>query len=211
MQPTDPTPAPAASAAPSLRPIRLAAVALILYERDGRPWALFTKRTERVADHKGQICLPGGSQDPTDESLLATALRETEEELGIAPETLRPVAALEPVFTVATRYLIHPFVFYTPSRPEVSPEAAEVAEVIDLPVEALLGEGVRRVERWDTHGVPRDVYFFDYGPHVIWGATGRMLKHFLDGYSPEWWEEVLRGKAEFRWPPARAEEGATAV
>jgi 8-oxo-dGTP pyrophosphatase MutT (NUDIX family) len=191
------------------RPIRLSAVALILYEREGKPWALFTRRTDKVADHKGQICLPGGSKDPTDESLLATALRETQEELGIDPATLRPVAALEPVFTVVTRYQIQPFVFYTARRPEITPAAFEVAETIDVEVEALLPDSVRRVERWDTHGVARDVYFYDYGPHVIWGATGRMLKHFLDHYSEAWWERVRQGKVEF--VPAAETDGAILV
>ena len=179
---------------PATRPIRHAAVALILYEREGRPWAIFTRRTESVADHKGQICLPGGSRDPEDATLLATALRETEEELGIEPELLRPVAALEPVYTVGSRYYIHPFVFYTPERPTMRPEDAEVAEIIDIPIAAFLPAGVCRVERWDTHGVARDVYFYECGTYTIWGATGRVLKHFLDGYSAAWWESARQGK-----------------
>jgi 8-oxo-dGTP pyrophosphatase MutT (NUDIX family) len=175
------------------RPVRHASVALILYERDGSPWTIFTRRTELVGDHKGQISLPGGSKDAEDASLLATAIRETREELGIDPDVLQAVAAIQTVYTVATRYYIHPFVFYTQSRPEIRPCADEVAEVIDVPIGALLKDNVRRVERWDTHGVSRDVYFYDYGRYTIWGATGRVLKHFLDGYSEEWWESVRRG------------------
>lgn len=187
-------PSAATTIDPSSRPVRHAAVALILYERAGRPWAIFTRRTECVADHKGQICLPGGSRDPEDATLLATALRETAEEIGVDPALLKPVAALETVYTVATRYYIHPFVFYTPDRPTMLPADAEVAEILDVPIEPLLDDGVCRVERWDTHGVARDVYFFDYGSLTIWGATGRVLRHFLDIYSEAWWQGVRTGK-----------------
>ncbi len=76
---------------------RQAAVALILYEQGGEPHLIFTQRTDRVGDHKGQICFPGGSQDPTDASLAGTALREAQEELGVDPASLRVVAGLRPV------------------------------------------------------------------------------------------------------------------
>ncbi len=178
--------------------LRQAAVVMILYERAGEPWALFTRRTERVADHKGQISFPGGSVDPTDKSLVETALREAQEELGIDPASLRVVAALKPVFTVVTRYIIAPFVAYVPRRPEVRPDAFEVAEVIDAPLTALLDPAVRRVEKWDSQGVPREVYFYQYGEHNIWGATARILKQFLDGYTPEWWEAVRRGEVTYQ-------------
>lgn len=180
---------------------KIAAVALILYERDGEPWLLFTRRTDRVGDHKGQICFPGGSQDPTDASLVDTALREVQEEVGIEQSALRVVASLEPVYTVATRYLITPFVAYAPRPPEPRPQAGEVAEVFDAPVSALLDPTIQRVERWDNYGVPRNVYFFQYGDHNIWGATARMLKQFLDTcYTPEWWQAVRRGEVEYRPP-----------
>lgn len=179
-------------------PLRQAAVLLVVYERDGEPWILFEKRTDRVADHKGQICFPGGSMDPPDATLVDTALRETQEELGVPPETVRVVGALAPVFTVATRYVIAPYVAYTPVRPAISPDAFEVAEVIDAPVAALLDPQTRRVEVWDSHGVPREVYFYDFGEHVIWGATARILKEFLDAYTDEWWRAVVRGKVVYQ-------------
>ncbi len=170
---------------------------LVLYERDGEPWILFEKRTDRVADHKGQICFPGGSKDPPDDTLVDTALRETQEELGVSPEAVRVVGALAPVLTVATRFVIAPYVAYTPARPAISPDTFEVAEVIDAPVSALLDPTTRRVEVWDSHGVPREVYFYDYGQHVIWGATARILKEFLDAYTDEWWRAVVRGEVAY--------------
>lgn len=181
--------------------LKQAAVVLIVYEQDGEPYLLLTRRTERVADHKGQICFPGGSLDLEDKSAVSAALREAEEELGVDPRSLRLVAGLEPVYTVVTRYVIEPFVAYSPRRPELRPDSFEVAEVIDVRVAALLDPTARRVETWDTHGAPREVYFYQYGSHVIWGATARILSQFLESYTPEWWQAVVSGKADYR-PPA---------
>jgi len=179
-------------------PLREAAVLLILYARGGEPWILFTKRTDRVADHKGQICFPGGSKDPPDASLRDTALRETWEELGVAPEVVRVVGALAPVYTVATRFVIAPYLAYSPARPTIRPDAFEVAEVIDAPLSALLDPRTRRVEIWDSHGVPREVFFYDFGQHVIWGATARILKQLLDTYTVDWWRAVVRGDIAYQ-------------
>lgn len=180
------------------RSLRQAAVLLVLYGREGEPHALFTRRTDLVADHKGQICLPGGSRDESDLSLAETALREAHEELGIDPSAVRIVAGLAPVLTVVTRYVITPFVGYTPSRPATRADSFEVAEVIDAPLSALMDPAIRRVEVWDSHGVTREVYFYQYGPHLIWGATARILKQFLDGYTTEWWQAVIRGDVVYR-------------
>ena len=90
-----------------------------------------------------------------------------------------------------------PTLAYTPARPAIRPDAFEVAEVIDAPLSALLDPRTRRVEIWDTHGVPREVYFYDFGQHVIWGATARILKQFLDTYTDEWWRRVVRGDVAY--------------
>jgi len=171
---------------------RRAAVLLILYPRNGEPCLVLTRRTEQVADHKGQICFPGGAVETADSSELEAALREAQEELGIDPAQLRVLCALEPVHTVATNYVIAPFVAYASSRPAFRPAEREVAELIEVPVAALLDPAALTVERWDTHGVQRDVYFYRFGEHIIWGATARIVKQFLDRcYSREWWERTL--------------------
>ena len=97
---------------------RRAAVLVPLFVRDGLLWVLFTRRTETVEHHRGQISFPGGAAEPGDESLLATALRETEEELGIASGDIRVLGSLSPIETVTDFYVApfvaaipHPYVF----------------------------------------------------------------------------------------------------
>jgi 8-oxo-dGTP pyrophosphatase MutT (NUDIX family) len=164
---------------------RRAAVLLILFDRDGETYAVLTRRTETVATHKGQISLPGGMREPSDESLLRTALRETQEELGIDPSLLEVVEQLPDVDTVVSNFTVTPFVARLSTEPEYQPHPDEVAEVLEVPVSALLRADVFREEEWPgpdgTGRVHR--YVFHYGEHVIWGATARILREFLDARS----------------------------
>lgn len=199
--PAQPTPAQIDSR--SDRPLKESAVALLLYPAPeglegeataGQAMVLFTVRTDRVADHKGQICFPGGSKDATDFSLEETALRELAEELGVTRESVRVIGKLPNVFTVVTRYVISPYLLYSLAPLVFNPAEFEVAEVFAVPVRALLDESRHRVEIWDTHGVPREVHFFDFEGRNIWGATARMLDAFLERYSDEWWEAIKQGE-----------------
>lgn len=162
---------------------RPAAVLILLYERDGRPVTLLTRRSERLRGHRGEISLPGGTPEPGDASLYETALRETWEEIGVEPADVSLVGALEPVLTVVTNYAITPFVARL-SQSVFTPNPREVAELIELPLGRLVEPGACREELWETDGVPRTIYFYDYGAHTIWGATARILRHFIE--SPHW-------------------------
>lgn len=142
---------------------------------DGVPHLVLTRRTTAMRRHSGQISLPGGRYDAEDGSLLRTALRETEEELGVDPTDLTIWGRLEPEHIVATHYALAPFVAYTPRRPEFRPAPAEVAEVIDLPLAQILDPAVLEEELWDFQGTPRRVSFYRHVEHKIWGATARIL------------------------------------
>lgn len=160
-------------------PPRRSAVLLLLFQDDGEDYIVFTRRTEHVATHKGQISLPGGAAEPFDESLQRTALRETEEELGITPGQVTVVGELEAVPTVVSNFIIKPFVARLASRPAYRPDPAEVAEVIEVPVSALRDPAIHwQEERPGPYG-PRAVHFFKYDQHIIWGATAHILTHFL--------------------------------
>jgi 8-oxo-dGTP pyrophosphatase MutT (NUDIX family) len=161
---------------------RYAAVLLILFDRDGETYTVLTRRTEMVATHKGQISLPGGMREPLDDSLLRTALRETHEELGIDPSLLEVVEQLPDVDTVVSNFTVTPFVARLSTPPEYRPHPGEVAEVLEVPISALLSAGSCAEEEWpgpDGAGTVRR-YVFRYGEHVIWGATARILREFLN-------------------------------
>lgn len=156
---------------------RRAAVLVPLFVRDGALRVLLTRRTDTVEHHRGQISFPGGVEEPDDETPWQTAVRETEEELGIAPEHVRLLGALTPLVTV-TDFFVEPFVGAVPYPHVLRPAEAEIAEVIDVPVAALLDPKV--LERRVLPGREEPTLFYHYGPHVIWGATARMMAELLE-------------------------------
>jgi 8-oxo-dGTP pyrophosphatase MutT (NUDIX family) len=166
--------------AEDMQPPRAAGVLVPLYARAGRPHLLFTRRSPALSHHSGQISFPGGSWDPGDDSLAATALRETYEELGIVPEQVQVVGALTTVFTVVSNFLITPIVGWLGEGPvTLAPNPTEVAEVIEAPLAALADPAIFHAEEWVRDGRPHPVYFYDFGPYRIWGATARILHELL--------------------------------
>jgi 8-oxo-dGTP pyrophosphatase MutT (NUDIX family) len=146
----------------------------------GEPWLVFAKRTERVGHHKGQISFPGGVVDATDATMVDAALRECEEEISLPRDAVQVLGTLDDSETVATQFVITPFVGVV-LRPVLwQPDGDEIEKVIEVPVAALVDEGNFRVEHWERDGVVRPVYFFEYQGETIWGATARILKHYLD-------------------------------
>lgn len=160
-------------------PLVPAAVLLPLVDR-GEPYVLFAKRTERVGHHRGQISFPGGVVDASDPSPLAAALRECEEEIALPREAVEPLGTLDDTETFATSFVITPFVGVIRQPVAWQPDGEEIENVIEVPFAALLAEGALRVEQWTRDGATRAVYFYDYQGETIWGATARILKHYLD-------------------------------
>jgi 8-oxo-dGTP pyrophosphatase MutT (NUDIX family) len=155
-----------------------AAVLVPLYLRDGELHAVVTKRRGELRRHAGEISFPGGRQDDDETDLRLTALREAHEEIGLPPEQVQIAGALEPTPTFVTNYAIYPFVGVI-SEPEAGwvLSRAEVAEVLQLPVRALRdGAGERRLVR---KGIPFRTPTFEVGPHLIWGATARIVVDLL--------------------------------
>jgi 8-oxo-dGTP pyrophosphatase MutT (NUDIX family) len=160
-------------------PLIKAAVLLPIVDR-GEPVILFTKRTDRVGHHKGQISFPGGVVDPTDATLLDAALRECEEEIALPRAAVEPLGALDDTETVATSFVITPFVGLVREPVAWQPDGEEIERVIEVPYAALAAEGSFRVETVTRDGVERPVYYFDYEGDTIWGATARILVHYLE-------------------------------
>lgn len=160
---------------------RRAAVLLPLYRDRGETYVLFTRRTETVEHHKGQISLPGGAEDEGDAGPLETALRETEEELGIPRTHVTILGILDDVSTFVSGFVITPFVGVIPHPVPLRMNPHEIAEVLSVPLAAFRDPSKLRVEkRTRPTGERIEVYFYDSRPHVIWGATALILKSFID-------------------------------
>jgi len=152
--------------------------AVILPIIDGRePAILLTLRTQLVRDHRGEISFPGGARHREDPNLLDTALRETEEELGIPRTLFEVLGSLPPTHTIVSGYVIAPYVGLLSGRPAMTPSAAEIAEVLELPVRRLI-EVEREVPA--PGGLHPTMYAYEVDGHVVWGATGRILHGFLE-------------------------------
>jgi 8-oxo-dGTP pyrophosphatase MutT (NUDIX family) len=155
-----------------------AGVLLLLYERGEQLCVLLTRRTERVLHHRGQISFPGGEQHPG-ESIEATALRETEEELGIDLGAVRVMGKLTPLYIPPSNYCIYPTVAFLPGTPAFLPQPDEVAQVIELPVGHLADPENRCREAWTIGDRAVNVPFYEFEEHKIWGATAMVLAEFL--------------------------------
>lgn len=156
-----------------------AAVLLPLLYKEGRWHVLFTQRTQDVEHHKGQISFPGGACEPIDEDRVATALRETDEEIGVPPHLVRVLGALDD-FPTITHFMVTPFVGVVPHPLTYRLNHYEVESVVEVPLSFFTDPSGLRIEQREYEGQIFDVLFWDYGPHTIWGATARILKGFLD-------------------------------
>jgi 8-oxo-dGTP pyrophosphatase MutT (NUDIX family) len=159
-----------------------AAVLVPLYLDGGSLHAVFTKRRDDLRRHAGEISFPGGRQDFPDEDLRLTALREAEEEIGLAPGDVDLVGALEPVGTFVTNYKIHPFVGVIRPGHAWTPQPTEVEEVLELSLPALVGGFEHR--RLLGKGVPIKTPTYTVGGHFVWGATARIVEYLLGRLRP---------------------------
>jgi 8-oxo-dGTP pyrophosphatase MutT (NUDIX family) len=156
-----------------------AGVLVPLVHRSSGAELLFTKRTDRVETHKGQISFPGGMVDREDADIAATALRELEEELGIARSMVEVIGLLDDHAT-PTGFIITPVVGMLSSLPEIRPNADEVEESFLVPLSFFADPANgRSEERW-LKGKKHEVWFYDYHGKTIWGATAMIVRSLLD-------------------------------
>ena len=160
---------------------RASAVLLLLYEEGGEEHVLFQRRTWRVRHHKGEISLPGGVRDPDDESLLATALRETHEEIGVAPEHVEVLGRLDSLETISG-YAITPYVgaITAPAPYPFAVAPREVEELLHVPLSYLRSDAAVEWAVRELDGERGAERSFRFGEHLIWGATARIVSNYLD-------------------------------
>lgn len=157
---------------------REAGVLLLLYIHKDEWHLVLTKRTDELPHHRGQISLPGGTREPS-ETLEETALRETEEELGISVRGLDLIGSLTPLYIPPSSFVIHPFVAVNHARPRFHPSPIEVAELLEVPLVHLIQDINQKVETWFIRGKEIEVPFYRFNDYKIWGATAMVLAEFL--------------------------------
>jgi 8-oxo-dGTP pyrophosphatase MutT (NUDIX family) len=155
-----------------------AAVLLPIVMRS-EPTVLFTERSARLAQHAGQVSFPGGRAEPTDESLIRTALRETQEETGIDASFISVAGFLE-AYETGTGFAILPVVGLLKEGFALVPNTDEVAEIFEVPLAFLLDPANRQKDQAEWKGRLRHFYAFRYNGHYIWGATAAMLVNFAE-------------------------------
>lgn len=169
--------------------LRIASVLIPLMEHQNSICVVLSKRTDNVPHHKGQICFPGGSRESGDSSLLDTALREAEEEMGIRRDDVLILGRMEPVPTM-TKFIVTPYVCSVPMDYRFTPDVFEVEEIFSVPLSTFLEFEKYRMAETVFKGSSYPVYFVDYNDRTVWGATAKILRKFaelvkesgLDGY-----------------------------
>ncbi len=158
-----------------------AAVVLPLFQKEDGDWfILFTKRTETVATHRGQFSFPGGTWEPQDKTLEDTALRETEEEIGIPPRDIEILGRLENQNTSVRQFTITPFVGVIPYPHHLKLNRHEIDFVIEVPLKYFTGYDALRHSIVVNDAIVYTTYYSCYKGHLIWGVTATILKQFLD-------------------------------
>jgi 8-oxo-dGTP pyrophosphatase MutT (NUDIX family) len=161
---------------------RLGSVLILLYCADDELHVVLTRRPEYDGVHAGQVSCPGGRHEPP-ESLSATALRETYEEIGIPPAEVELLGELTSLYVMPSDFEVHPFVgrYSGAGRPRFVPDTREVAVVLEVPLRLLLNPSTRAEEEMELRGGLRMVVpFFRVGEHHVWGATAMILSEFVE-------------------------------
>lgn len=163
--------------------LRPAAVLAPLFLRNDEPWILFTRRTEHLKNHGGEISFPGGGAEENDADLWQTALRETEEEMGIAAADIERLGQLDDFISIYG-YLVTPYVGSFSDPYPYRPDPGEIAEVIELPLQRLRDPQIYHQEDWQHAGRTVPVDFYQLDGHNIWGMTAAILKQLLCRLDP---------------------------
>lgn len=160
---------------------RLGGVLALLYPSNGELQLVLTRRRDDLKSHAGQMSFPGGQRE-AQETLATTALRETEEEIGIPAQSVEVIGQLTPLYIPPSDFEVHPFVawYSNGSRPKFSPNPGEVAEIVEVPLQHLLDPSSRFEQPWDFRGQSITVPYYAVGDHKVWGATAMMISELVE-------------------------------
>ncbi len=167
----------------AIPPLLRAAVLIPLFRSEEGVELLFTRRTDTVLTHKGQISFPGGQRESTDASLVETALRESYEEIGLEPARVRVLGELDDVFTLVSGFVVTPVVGLVEGAiHDLILAPAEVKSVFTVGIDRLCDEGLHTAEDRQIDGHPYRIHYYAVGGDVIWGATGYIVHEFLKAW-----------------------------
>jgi 8-oxo-dGTP pyrophosphatase MutT (NUDIX family) len=158
---------------------RPAAVLVPLVKRETGLQVILTRRTDHLSDHAGQISFPGGRQEEEDATLEETALRETEEEIGLSRRHIDLIGRIDDYYTV-TGYQVTPVIGLVTPPFDLSPDDHEVAEVFEVPLEFILDPRNQKLQTVTFEGTRRRYFAIPYREYYIWGATAGMLVNFSE-------------------------------
>ncbi len=174
---------------PKLASYKEAAVLIPIFEKDGKIYLLFTKRSNNVEHHKGQISFPGGRIDTSDPSPKHAALREAYEEIGLKKEDVKVLGKLDDTITYVSGYIVHPFVGLIPYPYNFRINKTEVDKIIFIPLDFFLQNGTGTFRSIFHEGKVYNSFAYNYNGDIIWGATARMVKNLIEvisGRSSAW-------------------------
>jgi 8-oxo-dGTP pyrophosphatase MutT (NUDIX family) len=164
--------------------LKPSAVLIPLFYKEDYIHVLLTQRSEKVIHHKGQICFPGGSYQSGDTTLLQTALRETEEEIGLIARDVEILGELDDSSTITSRYVISPFVALIPYPYVFKPNHNEIKQIISIPLSELTNELHIHPSSADSDEQCPVSYNYHYKEHIIWGVTARILNQLIELLEP---------------------------
>ena len=154
-----------------------ASVLILLFPESNNIHFFLTKRTLSVEHHKGQISLPGGTCEKNEKS-INTALRETEEEIGVDKNKVEIIGKLTPFFTPTSGFIIHPFIGWCNKRPKTNKQADEVYDLFSASLSQLLNDKILESENWNLRGYEAKIPFYNFDGNKVWGITAAILSEF---------------------------------
>ncbi len=168
---------------------RDAGVLMLLYPREEEVYTVFIRRAGRIEQdkHKGQISFPGGKREKIDPDMAASAVRETEEEIGVARQQIRVLRELTPLYIPVSNFLVHPFLGIAEERPSFTLQPEEVDGILEVPLRHILDPAKQQLTDITIHSgfTLRDVPYYHLDGQIVWGATAMILSEFQT-----WWEAL---------------------
>ena len=155
-------------------------VLLTIFPDNDQLYTCFIRRPETMKNHAGQISFPGGRQEKQDPDLIATALRESNEEVGIIPSDIDILGRLSPLYVPVSNFFISPVVGWSESKPDFQINHSEVDDLILVPIRELMAPEAIQTTRIELRNGHREVPCFRFNGHIIWGATAMIFSEFRE-------------------------------